>query len=174
VVAQSFPPGFVATPEPGDFILTHGTAAVNRGIRFGQKLRFRGERREYAFWNHAALVVYGGNVIEALTHGVTMNKLSKYSDVEYTVVHIEASAEDRVQVCNFAQSCLGDRYGFLTIASLAVWTLFGGNIELSLDGTEICSGLVAQAVVRAGYIFKRDPSHMTPADLAEHFGVRRS
>jgi hypothetical protein len=36
-----------------------------------------------------------------------------------------------------------------------------------LVGTAICSGFVAEALVRTGVIFEKPPSHMMPSDLAK-------
>jgi hypothetical protein len=36
-------------------------------------------------------------------------------------------------------------------------------------GTAICSGFVAEALVRTGVIFEKPPSHMMPADLAKKY-----
>jgi hypothetical protein len=36
-------------------------------------------------------------------------------------------------------------------------------------GTAICSGFVAETLVRTGVIFEKPPSHMMPADLAKKY-----
>jgi hypothetical protein len=41
--------------EPGDFILTHADHVTSRLIRFAQRWRMRGARREFAHWSHAAI-----------------------------------------------------------------------------------------------------------------------
>jgi hypothetical protein len=38
-----------------------------------------------------------------------------------------------------------------------------------VDGTEICSGLVARGEERTRAIFSREPSHVMPADLAKYY-----
>jgi hypothetical protein len=54
--SQTFgPQEEIADPVPGDFILTHGRAWTRKLIRFGQRLRFRGDDAKYARWNHAAI-----------------------------------------------------------------------------------------------------------------------
>lgn len=161
--------------SPGDFILTHQNGIIYSLIRFGQRLRFRGADRSFAFWNHAALVVHSmGDIIEAHPRGVRKANLYKeYNDKEYTVVkQTDITDRDREQMIKFAESCVGQQYGFLTILSLGLWCIFGGKFNFSLDGTEICSGLVARALERNGEIFSRDPCREMPADLARHFQVK--
>jgi hypothetical protein len=165
----------VSRPQAGDFILTRDDYWFSRLVRVGQGLRFRGPERVYARWNHAAVVEdESGNLIEANDQGIVRTHLEWYRDVEYYYVRIEASAADRAQVTDFARWALGQRYGYLTLLSIAVALLTGGKLVLGLQGQYICSGLVARCLERAGYIFDKVPSEVMPADLARYFGVRGS
>jgi len=161
--------------DPGDFILTHSKCFVSRIIRWGQKLRFWGERRKYTWWNHAALIVSKeGDLIEALGRGVVPNKISAYALVEYTVVRIHpelANVHDRDEVVAYGKWALGEKYGYLTIVSIALNLIVGGKFTFFIDGQTICSGLVARALERTKIIFDRSPSRIMPADLAEYFNV---
>lgn len=174
------PAGQAATQyEPGDFILTRGDALVSRLIRFGQRLRIHGQDRRYAYWNHAAIVVSAdGAIIEALGRGVTRRHLSQYQPRQYHLIRIDASDEDRAQAVAFAEWAVGapggegrQRYGFLTIASIAYTLLTGAKFTFGVDGQLICSGLVARAMERTRAIFSRAPSHIMPADLAKYYDV---
>ena len=178
--SQSFGPDKAATDadfEPGDFILTHGEACVSRAIQFGQKLRFRGSRSTYAWWNHAALIVSKeGDLIEAVGDGVVRNTLDHYASTEYTIVRVPgglAGGDDRGQVVAYAEWALGLEYGYLTAVSIGLNLLLGGKFSFFIDGQTICSGLVARALERTGIIFDRSPSHIVPADLALFFDVQR-
>lgn len=160
--------------RPGDFILTHGSHWTSRLIRVGQTLRFRGNNRMYAYWNHAALIVgAGGEIIEALgpSPGVVQQNVSKYAPREYTIVRIRASAEDRDETVGFARACLGERYGVLAIVSIAISLLTGTRFSFGFAGQMICSGLVARALERTRAIFTKEPSHIMPADLARAYLV---
>jgi permuted papain-like amidase YaeF/Yiix C92 family enzyme len=160
--------------RPGDFVLTHSDHWTNRLISFGQMLRFRGVDRKFAYWNHTALIVgTNGDIIEALgsNPGVVLQNLSKYARGEYTVVRIKASPEDRDETVGFARSCLGEPYGMLTIVSIALSLLTGTRFSFGFPGQMICSGLVARALERTRAIFKAEPSHMMPADLAKAYRV---
>jgi hypothetical protein len=73
----------------------------------------------------------------------------------------------------FAEYCLGESYGWLTIVSVALTLLSTCKIGFGVDGQQICSALVARCLERIGEIFKEnEPWHLTPADLAKHFDVR--
>jgi hypothetical protein len=161
----------------GDFILTHGDAWTSKMIRFGQRLRIRGADRKYTYWNHAALIVSErGDLVEALGAGVLRTNLSKYKPVEYHLVHTTASTADRVEVVAFGEWAAGDadgndrqRYGWVTIASIALTLLTGGKFNFAIEGQMICSGLVARSQERTDAIFNRTPSHIMPADLAKYY-----
>ncbi len=161
------------TMQPGDFILTHETDFSARLVQWGQALRFRGERRKYAYWNHTALFIGRGQIIEALGDGVHINPLSKYQPQEYYAVHIRASEADRQKAVEFALSQRRDRYGWFTIVSLALMLLTGTRLYFGIDGQVICSGLVAGALERCGVVFPRGADHVMPADLAQMYQVGR-
>lgn len=164
--------------QAGDFVLTHGDAWTSKLIRFGQRLRIHGADRRFTHWNHAAILVSDeGALIEALGRGVSRTHLSKYREAEYHLVRIGASPQDRDQARAFADWAAGpgdgegQRYGFLTIVSIAYTLLTGGRFTFAIDGQAICSGLVARAMERTGAIFNRTPTHIMPADLAKYYEV---
>jgi hypothetical protein len=161
--------------HPGDFLLTHGNNFFDGFIRFGQALRFRGENKKYAWWSHAALIVSKkGDLIEAVGAGVRQAHLSEYRDVEYQLVRLNpalADQQDRDQAVRFAQSCLDQKYGSLTLISIVLSLLTGCKFSFGFEGQEICSGLVSRALERTYALFPHDPSHMMPADLAKYFNV---
>ncbi len=163
----------IDNPVPGDFLLTHANAWTSRLIRFGEGLRYWGKRRKFAHWSHTALFVDDeGGIIEALGNGVQKRNVAVYRDTEYHVIHlVDASNEDRAHAVAFAEHCLNDHYGFLTIISLAITLLTASKFCFGVDGQMICSGLVARALERTGAIFQYDSWHMMPADLAEYFDV---
>jgi len=156
----------------GDFLLTHGDYIMSRLIRFGQRLS---HEERYARWNHAVLVLSeDGRIAEALSHGVVENHISQYEGKDYYLVRLQdVSDEDRKEMMAFASSVLSspDRteYGWLTIASIILTLLTSSRFVFGMVGTAICSGFVAEALVRTGVIFAKPPSHMTPADLAEKY-----
>lgn len=158
---------------PGDFILVRGKAFTDRMIQLGQKWRFKGVNSVFGYWTHAAMVVgIDGQLIEADPTGVHLANIAKYKPNDYLYVSIYASEEDRKEAVNFAKYCIGQKYGFFTILSIAISLLTGLKFSFGFDGQEICSGLVARCLERTSVIFQRDSSHLTPADLALSFNVR--
>ena len=174
---SSYAPGEAAASadfQPGDFILTHHSAFASRLIRIGQRVRFWGRDRRYTWWSHAAVIVSPeGQMIEAVGHGVHRTHLRVYQQTEYTLVRLGtlASDHDRDQVVRFAQWCLGQRYGWITVISITLSLLTGARFSFGYDGQSVCSGLVARALERTSAIFDRSPSHIVPADLAKYFDV---
>lgn len=160
-------------PLPGDFILTHGSTWQAALIRFGQAMRFRGEDGKFTYWNHAALITgEDGEIVEALSGGIKRRNLSDYQPKDYVVVRLnDVSDEDRRQIRRFAYETLGIRYGWSKIISLAFSLLTGLKFNFGIDGSLICSGLVATALFKGPDNFHRSLDHMTPADLAKHYRV---
>ena len=142
----------IQNPEPGDFVLTRGHEWTSVMIRIGQRLRYRGSNRKFAYWNHAALFTdTHGGIIEALGSGVQEGNISKYTPTDYQVVRLDGvSALDRDHEVAFAKDCVArhQKYGYLTILSIALSLLFGGRLGFGIDGQEICSGLVGRVVRR--------------------------
>jgi hypothetical protein len=170
---EHIPPGQTdPDPLPGDFILTHGGEFWSRVIHFGQGLRFTGKDRVYTYWNHTALIVSAeGALIEALGPGVRRSRLADYEGTQYTIVHIDASDEDRAEMVAFAEHWVGADYGWATIVSITLSLLTGAKLSFGFAGQLICSGLVARALERTRVIFEQEPSHVMPAELAKMFAV---
>jgi hypothetical protein len=172
---EHYPPGRAAiSPQPGDFIVTHGKGLFDQLIRFGETLRVSAADRKYAYWNHAALITSpDGNLIQAMAQGVERGNLSDYAVSDYYLVRIRASDEDRAEVVAFGEWALNahSKYGFLTLISIALTIITGCKLTFFIDGSFICSGLVARAQERTTALFSHDPVHITPAELAQYYGV---
>jgi uncharacterized protein YycO len=166
--------------HPGDLLLIRTDHFVSKLIRFGQ----RGYGKDAAQWNHVAICVGGGKIVEALTSGVVLSSASKYPAVDVLAVSTRswqqegkgvmfdfADAAMRANACSFARSCVGERYGWPTIAAIAVKVLTRGKVDFGVEGTSICSGLAARALERLGYDWNPwDPAELTPAYLAKTLG----
>jgi uncharacterized protein YycO len=178
--------GYIAAGQPapptvaGDFVLTHGSTLLHKGIRAVQAVRFRGARRTFAYWNHVAMIVGpAGEIVEAHASGVRRANLNvEYLPCDALIIRLSAGRDDRRQAIAFAESCIGNSYSFVSILGLIAWTIFGGRLIIGLDGTEMCSGLVGQALCRYGTIFPLNPAMLLPAHIAEFYnapgGVQQS
>lgn len=171
---EFYKPGEEVDPEEvleGDFILTHGNRWTSKLIRFGQSLRYP---KNQAYFNHAALVIdTEGNLAEAFNNGVVRNHLDWYKDSPYYYIKIKASGEDRKQMMDYANAVLEARwkYSWLTILSIIPSLILGRTVWFATSGSAICSGFVAEALVRTGVVFPEAPHHTMPAGLAKFYGV---
>ena len=166
--------------NPGDLLLIKTHHLVSKLIRFGQ----RGYGPEAAAWNHVAIYIGNGEIVEALTNGVVRGYSSKYTSSDVRVFRVKAKVADtkvvfldddtwtiienamRANAASFAISCVGEKYGFLTIFAIACKVLTKGKIDFNLQGTSICSGLAARSLERLGYNWNPwDPGELTPAYL---------
>lgn len=173
---------------PGDVVLTHNPHGVfPRLIGIGERRRYRPEHdRPFAWFTHAAVVVDPGpgtgepRPVEALGTGTTFTPASRYEFRWFAYIDVGADADDRRQIVEFAQreTDLHGQYGTMQILSIAGSLLTGGRLTVGMDGSEICSALVAKALRGAGYWWERGPvghevvvdeSYLTPADLAASF-----
>jgi uncharacterized protein YycO len=163
------------TAQQGDFVLTHSSGIFGALIRFGEGWRYWGKEKVFAHWSHAAIFVNDeGDIIEALGGGVQKRNISVYRETEYVVVHLPQSTADidRSEAVQFAQHCLHEKYGWLTIVSIVIALVSGTKLNFVIDGQQICSALVARCLERIGEIFtENEPWHLMPADLAKHFKV---
>ncbi len=170
------PPGDTATElQVGDFLLTGviQQGLVSRAIKFGARLR--GIPKPFRRFSHAALVIDAeGTLAEALGQGVVRSPISKYAPANYVIVHTHVEGKDTEQVLAFAEAVLAsrERYGFVTIAGLALYCLSGTSLCIQKAGTAICSGFVSDALTRSTFIWPRPPFSMMPGDLAQFFDVR--
>ncbi len=185
VTPHAYPPGKEpAQWVPGDVILTHSPHGLfGRLIRFGEKLRYRSKEDEpYTWFNHAAIVISPDpetgkpRLAEALGDGIKTNPASKYLPEWFAYIDIGADNPDRDEIVEFAEreAELHTEYGSIQIASIAMSLIAGGRLTVGMDGSEICSALVAKALRGAGYWWERggrivDEKYLTPADLAASF-----
>ena len=174
--ATHHPPGDTAgDPRVGDFLLAgiKEQGIVSWAIKFGSWLR----RYEAPFrrFSHVSLVISeDGTLAQARAGGVELSTLERYEADDYMLVRTGVDDHDRDQVLAFARSVLEARtkYGFATIFGLVIYCFTGAQLCIQQAGTAICSGLVCDALTRAGYIWPRPPFAMMPADLARYFDVR--
>ncbi len=150
-------------------VLCHTNSFLGWVIRVGERIRWRSG----ATWNHAAIVVTSGPnplIVQATGRGVTQTHLLSVTD-RYTIVSVPSESASGAA---FASSQLGERYGFLTVASIIfnLLTPHFIHIEVRRQNTWICSALVAESL-RAGSWLHSWPSiyEVSPAQLAQALGA---
>jgi hypothetical protein len=183
----------VADLLAGDVGLSRSVGAVGAIIRFGARVRYAGWWAALAWlakkivgiappdlpedpWyvNHAWVCVGGGQLIEALAHGLTLTPVAAYTSDEVVVIPLlalrsDVSDADRAHVVAFARTQLArhDAYGWLSIASIVVEILTPSKLDVSWDGALICSAFAGQCLEHAGLTLPTRSSLTTmPADLA--------
>jgi hypothetical protein len=157
---------------PGDFVLVSTTGILAKFIRFGQFFRYHGKMKPFSHWNHAAMIIdEDGTLVEAVGRGVITSNISEYKNVEYYYVSTKLNKQNRDQVIAACKSFIKDKYGFVTIISIALELLTGIKIQFNSNNSMICSAVVAQSLWAGGVIFNRNPYQMMPADLAAAFGI---
>jgi hypothetical protein len=141
-------------------------------------------------WNHAALDIGDGMMVEATSGGVRVNPVWS-SDEILTIATAPArllgctwsygratcfvtyDGNDLEEVLAWSTGRVGWRYGTLNAFWCGLRNLFPGVAHIKHGKTIICSELVSEALARAGHDFQKDYALVSPGDLAEHFGVPR-
>lgn len=169
---RRFGPGEHCTDaKPGDVVLVAHHGLIPSAIRFGQRLRFRGARRQYAWCNHAAVIVTGGvnaALVEQAARGGQVVDLATYVADEYAVVTL--SGVDAALISAFAEDSVGDRYGWPTIIAAVIYCVIGLRVDLGFGNWMICSVATAEAM-KVGGVLVAPIFDQLPADIALMCGV---
>jgi hypothetical protein len=144
----------VTTPQPGDIGFAHNRGIMGKLIRVGEWLQLRNSE-----WNHAFVVsrVVDGVpfIIQATLKGVIESPLRTVAPGGSEITFAPPAGVDRDKVVAFAQSQLGNEYGVLTIAAIAI-DIVSWNWVPSLRGARkqswICSGLTCEALRFGGWL----------------------
>jgi uncharacterized protein YycO len=148
--------------QAGDFILTHGTSFFDRLIQLFTM----------SHWNHTALIVdTEGSIVELVEEGVKKHQISKYDKQEVFIVKTDFGEQDRKEIISYSDFMLKKhpKYGFLQIVSITFKIMTKSRLIIKLDGTQICSEFVANALARGGVNWDKDASLISPADLYNKF-----
>lgn len=157
--------------KPGDLVFCTSKGIIGSAIRWAQRKDI-GE--VFAKYNHVAILDREENgewyVIQAEAAGVTNDK--KLTSVapggQYRVVELPDTI-DADKFLEFARSQVGSAYGYSSILSCAFDLFLPDRICLRKTGTWICSGLVAGALMYAGFKGAQgwpDLYTVTPAQIA--------
>lgn len=149
-------------------------------IAVGTVLRY-GPGTPYAEWTHVALVYEAPSqdpdtirIIEATQPGgVHRAFLSKYAGRKRKIIHTDVQEHDWAQVRDFLDRVLDAResYDLVAYLGLTLYAVTGTKLCIQEAGTATCSGLVCEALTRAGFIWSRPPYACTPADIAADLDV---
>jgi hypothetical protein len=145
-------------------------------------------------WNHAALDIGDGMMVEATSSGVRVNPIASEDEIvkvglPLVVANLPAdevaemdkcpcglwgyAGHDLEEVLAWSTGRVGWKYGTLNAFWSGLRHLLPGMAHIKHGKTIICSELVAEALARAGHDWGKDYALVSPGDLAEHFGVPR-
>jgi hypothetical protein len=151
--------------EPGDILAIHTTQFFSRMIQTAQWFRWRKEG-EWKY-NHSAVYIGDGKIVEANPWGVSIDDLSQYPEKDYLVLTVKG---DRNAAVEKAKSLIGTPYGWIDI--IAFIFLICGTDPKWVDkimrnlGTLVCSQVSALAAQAAGDTTFEDPYLVVPAQIA--------
>lgn len=129
-------------------------------------------------FNHAALDIGDGLMVEAVSTGVRVNPVRSTDEITVAANICDLDKidgyydNDLEEVLAWATGRVGLRYGYLNAFWCGLRNVFPG-LQVKQASAIICSELVAEALERSGHDFKKDSALVSPGDLAEHFGVPR-
>lgn len=170
IYAEKIPKGSILLPNPGDIIFVKGTTITDWIIRIGEFIRFRKDT-----WSHVAYHTGNGYLVEAITTGTQHTNIDKYKDVEYLIVRTGdtclINVSDKYQAERYLETQIGKKYGWLTVFGTATRFLIPGRGFAFIGRTNICSGLVAQALTRGDFTPALQCVTISPSELAEALGV---
>ena len=138
-------------------------------------------------WNHAALDIGDGLMVEATNRDVVVSPIASADEIRVVGFvpdlpvplcgkpnHLNAyHGNDLEETLAWSTGRVGWKYGYGNAFWCGLRNLFPGLAHIKHGKTIICSELVADALQRAGHDWQKDPALVSPGDLAEHFGVPR-
>lgn len=171
----------LAEARPGDLVFCHSAGIVGGAIRLAESFRRDWDDDHLASeqpgdeWNHVAVLSscvgashnpFNWWVIQAEGRGVTESLLGDVApDGRYEIVRLPTGCEP-ARVLAFMRLALGDRYGFVTIASIVATLLSPRFFNVMAPGTWICSAVAAEALRFAGWLHDwPDIYQVSPAEL---------
>ncbi len=156
-------------PQAGDIGLSYSPSKLGLLIRMMQSWI-----GDWAIFSHAFIVLYDGEIIEAMPKGARFARLDQYRPDQIMFSRFLLTPDQRDQVCEEAIRLHGTPYSFLDYLALGLDHFFGNRWvprmvkrRVKTSGKMICSQLAAEAYKRAGVdiLDGKDPQECTPGDL---------
>lgn len=153
--------------HPGDAVFAHSRNLYGAVIRFGQALRWW----KYRSWNHMAIVSKidkDGQIwviqMARRCEEVKIEEVAPKGRLKFVPCPEEVS---RINSVEYAQKKLGTKYGVATIFSIAINLMLPDPIvfDIHVEGTLICSALVAKAWEHGDWDCPVDSGQITPAEF---------
>ena len=162
------------------------TPAAFRDDPFGTLMCWLIHRTTRSRFNHVALDIGDGLMVEATNKGVAVNTISSNDEIvrvegQHMVEYVDGTrcfgqylGNDLEEVLAWATGRVGWKYGTLNALWCGLRHVFPGAAHIKHGKTIICSELVSEALARAGHDWPTDYALVSPGDVAQHFGVNRA
>jgi hypothetical protein len=158
---------------PGDLILFATDDLPAKVIRFGERLRLRGDDKVFAKVNHAGTSLGDGTIVEMIGGGGTVTPLANYKHLSYAVVNTTfTSLGQQKAACDVACWYVGIDYGFPSVGSDSLYLLTGLPIALTIGQSVVCSAMATATQRPLGLIPAKADIAVLPCDLAQWYEVR--
>lgn len=129
-------------------------------------------------WNHAGLIVdSSGMVIEMYQGGgIKKSRIDKEKEDQILIVRIPLSPGARKAIKQYALAMYEQKiqFGYVSLLSLALNKLLRSPLVFKINGTQVCSEFVANALARGGVIWEKDTVFIAPADLYDRFVEKKT
>lgn len=168
------------------------TPAAFRDDPFGTLMCWLIHRTTRSRFNHTALDIGEGLMVEATNKGVAVNTISSNDEIVRVPVGdcagqfggcaplsgepctLRYCGNDLEEVLAWSTGRVGWKYGTLNALWCGLRHVFPGAAHIKHGKTIICSELVSEALARAGHDWPTDYALVSPGDVAQHFGVNRA
>ncbi len=151
--------------DPGDILLFSGDHLLSRGI----------QEFTDSPWNHAAIAIGNGLLVEATAAGIEINPINRLlrANTRMCVRRIRGLEFRKSRdICEYAENAVGYGYDYWQIITMGIYfalrRLFGRAplwLIGDIPGRMICSYFVADCVRLAGIRFRLAKKLITPATL---------
>lgn len=156
--------------EPGRYVCVSGTGFGDRIIQLGT----------HSWYSHVfGIETEDGGIIQAMPGGVVRAHITDYAGRRMLINTDPMDANQQLEMLAAMQQAVGESYNFLGIVddgleSLGLVSKWLAKVASS-DQEVICSQLMVLVGRTAGYDWlcgKRQPSEVTPANLARRPGMQ--
>lgn len=142
-------------PNPGDFCVLHTPGWEAKVIRVATR----------SPWNHAAIYVGNGQIIEADPSGVQISPLSNYDGCPILWSDLRLPPARAALVVAAAKAQIGLEYGWLDIVAVGLSTIGIVTARLDDPDSRFCSQVVAIAEAADATLCAKAVNRVTPGDL---------
>lgn len=159
---------YIDRMNPGDigFVYNHAPTLVHEAIWARQRAE-AGKNSEWANLTHTfCMLDDNGTIIEALSEGMIIGNVSKYKDMDFWIVNVDADDEQRALAVARWRKQEGVKYSKITFVSEALLS-FGFPLRIGWGYQFICSGLTGFGMLAWVVSFPKMFEEQTPFDLAQ-------